>query len=232
MLTNPKPNATSSTCSQLLSTYPEEWNAATVHPFLEACQQGTITTRQFNTWLVQDYLFVIGFTRMAARLLAIAPIEHFDTLLGGLTVLKEELNWFQAKAAGRDLSAKAIPQVTCQNYCNFMDSLANQSYAVQATAFWAIERSYNQGWKQHSPMSEPYAEFAERWGNAGFSEYVEVLEQQADSALAAASEQEREIARKTFLQVTRLEKEFWQMAFAARPGSIASNHYATDLHRS
>ncbi|MEO0648874.1 MAG: TenA family transcriptional regulator, partial [Cyanobacteria bacterium J06650_10] len=89
--------------------------------------------------------------------------------------------------------------------------------AVQATAFWAIERSYNQGWKQHSPMSEPYAEFADRWGNDSFSDYVTVLEQQADSALATASEAEKERAKTAFLQVAQLEKDFWQMAFVASP---------------
>ncbi|MEL6552211.1 MAG: TenA family transcriptional regulator [Cyanobacteria bacterium J06621_11] len=212
----------SSTCAQLLSTYPDEWQAATVHPFLEACQQGSITTRQFNTWLVQDYLFVIEFTRMAARLLAIAPTEHFDTLLSGMIALKDELSWFQAKAAGRDLSAATTPQPTCQAYCQFMTELSDQSYAVQATAFWAIERSYNQGWKQHSPMSEPYAEFADRWGNDSFSDYVKVLEQQADSALATASKAEEERAKAAFLQVAQLEKDFWQMAFVASQRSATA----------
>jgi thiaminase/transcriptional activator TenA len=41
---------------------------------LDNCQSATIQPAQFNTWLVQDYLFVIEFTRMAARLLAAAPV--------------------------------------------------------------------------------------------------------------------------------------------------------------
>ena len=56
------------TCAALLSTYPEDWQSATIHPFLQQCQQGTITPSQFNTWLVQDALFVVTFTRMAARI--------------------------------------------------------------------------------------------------------------------------------------------------------------------
>ncbi len=203
------------TCAALLSDYSEDWQAATVHPFLEQCQQGSIKPEQFNTWLVQDALFVVEFTRMEARLLAVAPTEHFDTLLGGLGAIKDELLWFQAKADERSLNLLTSPQPTCEKYCEFMQGLANQSYAVQAIAFWAIELAYNQGWQRHSPMAEPYAEFADRWGNAGFTEYVKVLEQQADRALMTASEDERSQAREAFLTVARLEKDFWQMAFSA-----------------
>lgn len=203
------------TCAQLLSTYPKKWEAATVHPFLQQCQQGTVTVEQFNTWLVQDYLFVVEFTRFAARVLAAAPVGHFDTLLGGLGAIKDELLWFRAKADERSLPLSTQPQPTCQTYQSFMQSLTDQPYAVQATAFWAIELAYNQGWQKHSPMPEPYTEFADRWGNPGFTDYVKVLEQQADSALTTASESEVAAAEKIFVRVAELEKDFWQMAFAA-----------------
>lgn len=203
------------TCAALLSKHPKAWQLATVHPFLQNCQQGTITNDQFNTWLVQDYLFVTEFTRMAARLLAAAPVPHFDTLLSGLAAIKDELLWFQAKATQRSLSLSVDPQPTCQTYCEFMRSQATQSYAVQATAFWAVELAYNQGWQLHSPMPQPYTEFADRWGNSGFTDYVKLLEQQADSALATASPTEQEQAEETFLNVAQLEADFWQMAFSA-----------------
>ncbi|MGB3291518.1 MAG: TenA family transcriptional regulator [Phormidesmis sp.] len=202
------------TCRSLLSTHSDKWQSATVHPFLQQCQQGTITARQFNTWLVQDYLFVIEFTRLAAGLLSAAPTAHFVTLLSGLGALKDELIWFRAKADQRALTLSTAPQPTCESYCQFMEALSNQPYAVQAIAFWAIELAYNQGWQRHSPMAEPYAEFADRWGNPGFTDYVKVLEKQADEALFTASETEKEQAEQAFLEVARLEEDFWQMAFS------------------
>ncbi len=206
---------TALTCTTLLSNHPQAWQSATVHPFLQNCQQGTITPDQFNTWLTQDYLFVTEFTRMAAQLLAAAPVPHFDTLLSGLSAIKGELLWFQAKATERSLSLDAPRQATCKTYCEFMQSQSTQPYAVQATTFWAIELAYNQGWQTHSPMPEPYTEFADRWGNPGFTDYVKLLEQQADSALSAASPTEQSQAEKAFLKVAQLEKDFWQMAFSA-----------------
>ncbi|MEO0757767.1 MAG: TenA family transcriptional regulator [Cyanobacteria bacterium J06648_16] len=206
------------TCAQLLKTHTTAWKSATVHPFLQACQQGSITPQQFDTWLVQDYLFVLEFTRMAARLLAIAPIDHFDTLLGGMVALKDELLWFQSQATARSLNLSVARQPTCQTYCEFMASLVDQPYVVQATAFWSIELAYNQGWQRHSPMPEPYAEFADRWGNPGFTDYVKLLESQANSALADASAAEQETAEQSFVRVAELEKDFWQMAYEGKLG--------------
>ena len=200
-------------CATLLAAHPTAWQNATVHPFLAHCQRGEITAQQFNTWLVQDYLFVLEFTRMAARLLAVAPVPHLDTLLGGMVALKDELLWFQDKASERSLDLDTARQPTCQTYCTLMQSLAQQPYAVQATAFWAIELAYNQGWQRHSPMPAPYDEFADRWGNPGFTDYVQQLARQADAALQDASEAQQSQAEKTFLQVAQLEAEFWQMAY-------------------
>jgi len=202
-------------CKQLLQNHSQAWQEATVHPFLEQCKSGTIQPQQFNTWLVQDYLFVVDFTRMVGRVLAIAPTHHFDVILAGLSALKDELNWFKKKAAERQLDLNTQKQPICTKYCDYMHSLATMPYPVQATALWAIEFAYNQGWQLPGMMPKPYTEFAERWGNSGFTEYVKLLEQQADEVLQTASETIQQQAEAAFLQVARLEKDFWQMAFNA-----------------
>ena len=45
-----------------------------------------------------------------------------------------------------------------------------------------------QAWNLASPVAEPYREFADRWGNADFSKYVDILEQQADEAMQDADQ--------------------------------------------
>lgn len=203
------------TCKQLLEKHPLAWTTATVHPFLEQCKSETIQPQQFNTWLIQDRLFVIDFTRMMGRILAIAPAKHFAVLLDGLSALKDELSWFEAKASERQLTLDTEQQPTCREYCDYMTSLATTPYAVQATALWAIEYAYNQGWQLPGEMPPPYTEFADRWGNPGFTQYVELLAQQADTALQDATPSIEHEAETAFLTVAKLEKDFWQMAFNA-----------------
>lgn len=208
------------TCQDLLQAHSLNWQQATIHPFLQGCQAGTLAQAQFNTWLVQDYLFVKSFTRMLARVLAAAPDADLDSLLSGLGALQDELRWFEQKAAERELSLNAPYQPTCQQYCEFMAALSIAPYAVQATALWAIELAYNQGWQLPGPMPVPYTEFAERWGNPGFTAYVAVLEQQANAALAVASSAVQQQAESAFLRVAALEAAFWQMAFAATAAPV------------
>jgi thiaminase/transcriptional activator TenA len=203
------------TCEHLLARYPQAWETATTHPFLTQCQTGTIRPAQFNTWLVQDYLFVTDFTRLVGRILAAAPVAHFDILLSGLGALQAELAWFRDKALERSLNLDTPRQTTCQIYCDFMGNLVNVPYAVQATALWTIEYAYNQGWQLPGAMPPPYAEFADRWGNPGFTEYVNLLAQQADEALATASAETQQQAEASFLRVAALEQDFWQMAYDA-----------------
>jgi len=201
------------TCASLLETYPEVWKNAIEHPFLQECQAGTIQPAQFNTWLVQDYLFALECTRMVARLLSLSPPDHFNVLLGGLGAIKDEIQWFRENAAKRQLVLGTPPQPTCREYCHLMASAGHQPYAVQALAFWAIEAAYNQAWKGHSPMPEPYTEFGDRWGNPNFSAYVEELARQADEALALADKTQQQAAEAIFLDIARLEQNFWQMAY-------------------
>ena len=202
------------TCSQLLAKHPQAWHNATVHPFLTQCHLGTIQPKQFNTWLVQDYLFVVEFTRFVARVLANAPTHHFDILLSGLIALKEELIWFKVKAEERQLNLSSEPQAICSQYCEYLELLADLPYEVQATTLWVIELAYNQGWQLPGTMPETYAEFAQRWGNQDFTKYVKFLEQFADEVLSTADERVQAQVESAFLKITSLEKDFWSMAMA------------------
>ena len=201
-------------CSQLLEKHPQAWRDATIHPFLTQCQERTIQPQQFNTWLVQDYLFVIEFTRFVARVLANAPTHHFHILLNGLNTLSDELVWFKVKAKERHLNLSAKPQATCSQYCEYLAMVSSMPYAVQVTVLWAIELAYNQGWQLPGTMPEPYAEFANRWGNQDFTEYVKLLEKLADEVLLTADEKIQTQAESAFLEIASLEKDFWSMAMA------------------
>lgn len=55
------------TCKLLLQNHAQDWQEATVHLFLEQCQLGIIQPQQFNTWLMEGYLFVVEFTRIVGH---------------------------------------------------------------------------------------------------------------------------------------------------------------------
>lgn len=204
-----------STVTDWIELHADAWQCAVVHSFLDQCADGSIDAEAFNRWLIQDRLFVLEFTRFAARLVQGCPAAHLDALLGGMGALKDELLWFEAKAAERGLALDVEPQDGCSDYCDFMRALHEAPYAVQASAFWAIERAYNEAWQRPGPMKAPYSEFADRWGSPDFSVYVEQLAAQANEALTTVDDGTRQAAEEALLDVAALEARFWQMAFDA-----------------
>ena len=99
------------------------WTGVVQPPFIKCCVDGSITEAQFHTWLIQvctglpllqsahmaestqtkqdlqDYHYVIAFTRFTGQILAEAPIQHMDALLSGLSALSGELSWFRVRTA-------------------------------------------------------------------------------------------------------------------------------------
>jgi thiaminase len=86
----------------IMDAHAELYERATVtHPFLVGCADGSVSDAAFNTWLVQDYLYVQSFQRFAAALTI--KSEHSSLYLGAETTIAEELVWFESMATARGL---------------------------------------------------------------------------------------------------------------------------------
>eukprot|EP00607_Mallomonas_marina_P009249 CAMPEP_0182417044 /NCGR_PEP_ID=MMETSP1167-20130531/1472_1 /TAXON_ID=2988 /ORGANISM="Mallomonas Sp, Strain CCMP3275" /LENGTH=102 /DNA_ID=CAMNT_0024590319 /DNA_START=361 /DNA_END=666 /DNA_ORIENTATION=+ len=72
-------------------------------------------------------------------------------------------------------------------YIAFLVTATTLPYKLQATVLYTIERVYQLAWTNihHETQKRGdsmYGEFAERWGNTGFVEYVALLGRQAEEA--------------------------------------------------
>lgn len=204
--------------ARLLDHHQEEWREATHHPFLEAVGQGTFPAGAFEAWLAQDYLFVSDLLVFQARLLARTPRPAQAVVAGGLVAIEAELGWFEEKSAerGRDLETPRHP--TAAAYHDLMVVLDQETYTVAVTALWAIEQAYLEAWRGAAPGHPDYREFVEHWTTEEFAEYVARLREAADAALQTAGEDERKQAEAAFLEVARLERDFWEMAWSGGGG--------------
>ncbi len=197
----------------LLEHYAQAWHEATCHPFLDAVRDGTLSWQAFATWLTQDYLFVRDALSFQARLLARAPRADQAVLARGLVAIEAELGWFEEQAERRGLDLQAPRHPTSAAYREFLlKFLEHEPYPAAITALWALERAYLEAWRGATPGHPEYREFVEHWTTPDFAEYVAKLEQAADRALEPGGERERVEA--AFLDVARLERDFWEMAFS------------------
>ena len=199
---------------ELLGRNASAWQGATRHPFLDGVREGGLPAGAFDTWLVQDYLYVSDLLPFQARLLARTPRAAQPVVAGGLVALVDELGWFEKVAEGRGLALDAPRQPATAAYRDLLSDLEGEPYPAAITALWAIERAYLEAWTGAKPGPPDYRAFVEHWTTPEFAGYVFGLEGAADAALEGASEDERERAESAFLAVARLERDFWEMAFS------------------
>ena len=198
----------------LLERNPAVWQEATRHPFLEAVREGSFPAGAFEAWLAQDYLFVGDALVFQARLLARAPRPAQAVLAGGLVAIEAELGWFEEQAERLGLALDTPRHPTTAAYRDFLAGLEREPYPIAITALWTIERAYLEAWRGAAPGHPEYRQFVEHWTTPEFADYVTGLEKAADDALRDSGEQERERAEAIFLEVARLESDFWEMAWS------------------
>ncbi len=199
---------------ELLDRNPVQWREATQHPFLDGVREGNLPAGAFESWLEQDYLFAVDLLVFQARLLSRAPRWDQAVLTGGLSAVEAELGWFEEKAKERGLELEAQRHPTTAAYRDFMNNLEEEPYPAAITALWALELAYLQAWRGASPGGADYREFVEHWTTQEFADYVAGLGFAADYSLESADEEEQRRAESVFLEVCRLERDFWEMAFS------------------
>jgi thiaminase len=204
--------------SRLLDRHQEEWREATHHPFLEAVSAGSFPVGSFEAWLAQDYLFASDLLVFQSRLLARTPRPAQVVVAGGLVAIEAELSWFEEKARERGLDLETARHPTTVAYRDLMMVLDQEPYTVAVTALWAIEQAYLEAWRGAAPGHPDYREFVEHWTTEEFAGYVAGLREAANAALETAGEDERKQAKAALLEVARMEREFWEMAWSGGGG--------------
>jgi formylaminopyrimidine deformylase / aminopyrimidine aminohydrolase len=199
--------------NELIAEQPEQWRAATSHPFLDGVRDGSLPAAALDRWLAQDYLFVERLLTVQARLLARAPGADRLVLAQGLVGLAEELHWFEELAIERGLDLAAAPLPANAAYCVYLDQLDSRVYAAAITALWAVEQAYLDAWLGARPGAAPYRALVEHWTTPSFAGYVAGLTDAADRALAAEPAH-TVAARDAFRAIAEHERAFWGMALA------------------
>jgi thiaminase len=188
----------------LISRHPEAWRRAVAHPFLDAVRGGTLAEASFGAWLSQDYLFIADLLAFQAGLLARASRPAQSTLAAGLVALEAELTWFERSASERLLTLAGRRHPTTENYRATLARILEAGEEPALTGLWALERAYLEAWRRAAPGAPAYRAFVEHWTVPEFAGYVGDLEELAvDTPNTEAA----------FLDVCRLEGEFWDMAW-------------------
>jgi thiaminase/transcriptional activator TenA len=184
----------------------ELWREATEAEFLSAIRDGNLPREAFQRWLVQDYSFAKGLAAFQAIAVAQAPRPAQKVLIGGLSALDAELDWFEQNAQRQALDLNAALHPTCRRYVDYLIASAyTQPFEVLLAILYGVEASYLCAWSALE-ASGPHAEFINRWSNAQFVAYVREL-------LDVCNQYTHELQQAQFNEVLRHERDFWRMTW-------------------
>lgn len=202
----------------LFSKNTDLWlQASENHTFLVGCANGTVSHRQFDTWLVQDFIYVNSFHGLLDVIIKSALSVDDDILKSGMIALNNELAWFKERAKERGLDLSAAPLPTTLKYKEFMLSMGASNYSIQIVALYLIERVYQRAWTlvlERGGNDGVYSKFAKNWGNKDFGEYVDQLELIAEREANGKAIDAAQLDQ-LFREIMNLEVMFWDMAYEA-----------------
>ncbi|OXS77985.1 thiaminase II [Domibacillus enclensis] len=201
------------------------WRQNHQHPFVTGMGNGTLQADKFRFYMVQDYLYLIQYAKVfalgAVKADDLATMGKFAALLDG--TLNEEMALHRQYAArfgitGEELEAAQASPVTLA-YTHYMlhaaqnGTLADVVAAVLpcAWSYWEIGKELNQipGAAEH----ELYGEWIKMYSSDEFGQLAQWCIDLMDEQAEGKSERERARLEEIFLNTTRFEYLFWDMAY-------------------
>lgn len=186
------------------------------HPTVAGIARGDLDPEVFRRWLEQDYLFLLEYVRMFARLAWQAPDQHLGDLVDlAHSTWHEELSMHRGLAAefGADLLG-AVPGAACRAYTRFLlDAAADYGRGLAALlpCMWGYSQ-LGQLLAERLALSPPeqqrYARWVATYADPAFAALAARCAQMLDDADRAGLVTEA-AATAAFDLAMRHELAFW-----------------------
>lgn len=205
------------------------WDRCLTHPFVTGIGDGTLPAEKFQYFMLQDYLYLFDYARVFALGVVKARdaalmrtfAQNVDAILGG------EMNIHRAYMERLGISEAQVlavkPALDNLSYTHYMLSVAERGGPVEiAAAILACSWSYAEigqtlakipGAAEHPFYGEWIQGYASRDYDATNRALIELM----DRLAAGAPEEELKYLEEIFVNCSRYELGFWDMAWELRP---------------
>jgi thiaminase/transcriptional activator TenA len=188
--------------------------AQAAHPTVAGISRGDLDPAVFRSWLEQDYLFLLDYVRVCARLAWQAPDGHLGDLVDlAHSTWQEELALHRSLAAEFDadlFGAVARPETTA--YTGFLlDAAADYGRGLAALlpCMWGYS-TLGRMLAEHPPAEQRYARWVATYADPGFAALAARCAQMLDEAHAEGLVDEQ-LAIDAFDEAMRHEVAFWDV---------------------
>ncbi|MGG3192597.1 thiaminase II [Priestia aryabhattai] len=200
------------------------WRQNHNHPFVQGMGDGTLEKEKFRFYMIQDYLYLIDYAKLfaigAMKATDVQTMGKFAALLD--STLNEEMNLHREYAKKFQISEKELekaqPSPTTLAYTHYMLHVGQSGTLAELVAallpcmwsYWEIGKELSE---KPGANNEFYREWIEMYSSEEFGELATWCINLFDSLTEDKSEAELEKLEEIFLNTTRFEYMFWDMAY-------------------
>lgn len=201
------------------------WRKNHSHPFVQEMGAGTLDPDKFRFYMIQDYLYLIDYSKLfaigAVKATELEDMTIFSALLHA--TMHEEMSLHRQYAARFGITHEELenaePSPITLAYTHYMlhcgqnGTLAELVVALLpcAWSYWEIGKELNEipGARDH----ELYGDWVKMYSSEEFGRTAQWCIDLLDKLSAGKSEAELLQLEKIFLNTTRFEYMFWDMAY-------------------
>ncbi|MCY9019754.1 thiaminase II [Priestia megaterium] len=200
------------------------WRQNHNHPFVQGMGDGTLEKEKFRFYMIQDYLYLIDYAKLfaigAMKATDVQTMGKFAALLD--STLNEEMSLHREYAKKFEISEKELekaqPSPTTLAYTHYMLHVGQSGTLAELVAallpcmwsYWEIGKELSE---KPGAENEFYREWIEMYSSEEFGELATWCINLFDSLTEDKSEAELEKLEEIFLNTTRFEYMFWDMAY-------------------
>ncbi|MED3895063.1 thiaminase II [Priestia aryabhattai] len=200
------------------------WRQNHNHPFVQGMGDGTLEKEKFRFYMIQDYVYLIDYAKLfaigAMKATDLQTMGKFAALLD--STLNEEMSLHREYAKKFQISEKELekaqPSPTTLAYTHYMLHVGQSGTLAELVAallpcmwsYWEIGKELSE---KPGAENEFYREWIEMYSSEEFGELATWCINLFDSLTEDKSEAELEKLEEIFLNTTRFEYMFWDMAY-------------------
>lgn len=205
------------------------WEKCLEHPFVKGIGDGSLDKKKFQYFMLQDYLYLFDYAKVFAmgvvksrdpELMRIFAANVDATLNGEMKIHKAYMKRLEIT---EEEVFKVKPALDNLSYTNYMLSVAQTGGPMEIVAAilacsWSYAEIGQALSKIPGAVSHPfYGEWIEGYASKEYSKTNASLIELMDSLSENASKEQLSYLEEIFINCSRYELGFWDMAWEMRP---------------
>lgn len=201
------------------------WQKNHAHPFVQGMGDGTLDKNKFRFYMIQDYLYLIEYAKVfalgAVKATDLKTMGKFASLLD--STLNEEMELHRQYAKKFSITKEELeaakPSPTTLAYTHYMLHVSQNGTLAELVAallpcmwsYWEIGKDLNS--REGASEHEFYGEWISMYASEEFGQLATWCIDLMDELTNGKPEVELVKLEEIFLNTTRFEYMFWEMAF-------------------